>query len=344
MKTKIRHHFTTARTQQKLRHNFAIGMLVLLIGGCATPSQTVAPSVILKNAHEKGSVVAFNSAATILASAGADGTLRLWRLPEGKHIKQWPAHDGTVYGIEFIDNDRRIITAGFDGALIKWDLEGRLKQRKQTPVPIQHMVADARADVIITGHTDGAVRIWKLNALTLESEYRLHKKWMRAVAWHGPTRQIASSGRDGRVYVWRRNQSPRLLETPPFDAYDIVFSPNGRWLMGSGLAGLYKWSLADGRLQVLATKHRGIIKAIDYINDGSSLASISRQTDSAVFLLDAMTGVVNKRFKSLDLCGEDLRVSRNGRYMATTDDDDSVRIWDFSNPGNTTTNYIRIAD
>ncbi len=50
--------------------------------------------------------------------------------------------------------------------------------------------------------------------------------------------------------------------------------------------------LDDGRLTTIATEHRGIIKSIEYINDGNELATISRQTDSSVYFLNAESGEV----------------------------------------------------
>jgi len=57
------------------------------------------------------------------------------------------------------------------------------------------------------------------------------------------------------------------------------------------------------------------------------LATISRQTDSAVLFLDPLTGVSKKRFQSHDLCGVEITVSRNRNFLATTSDDSSIKIW-----------------
>ena len=62
--------------------------------------------------------------------------------------------------------------------------------------------------------------------------------------------------------------------------------------MGSGWFNLFRWRLADASLTVLPTAHRGIVKSISFDRDGRQLASIGRQTDSAVYLLDAQTGDV----------------------------------------------------
>jgi WD40 repeat protein len=284
------------------------------------------PRVIVEDAHSSGTVLAFSPSGDILASGGADGRLRLWRSTDGTELAGWQAcADTAIKGIAFL-SDRRLLTGGFDGNLALWTLEGRLLVRRQSGSPIEAL--DVRGDRAITGHLNGRVGLWDLADLTETAGYPLHKSAVRAVAL-GPDGWAASAGRDGEVFAWRRSEPPRRLPRPSYDAYDLAFAPDGRWLMGSAFFRLLRWSLDKPGLQEIRTEHHGIIKAIDFTPDGQQLASISRQTDSAVYLLDATSGVVTRRFQGHELCGEDVRVSRDGRYLATTSDDASVRIWNL---------------
>ena len=86
----------------------------------------------------------------------------------------------------------------------------------------------------------------------------------------------------------------------------------------------------------MPTRHRGIIRSIGYLPGSNLLASISRQTDSAVYLLDPESGAVVRRLQQHDLCGASIALSPDGHYLATTSDDASVRIWDLAGGGNST--------
>jgi WD40 repeat protein len=46
-----------------------------------------------------------------------------------------------------------------------------------------------------------------------------------------------------------------------------------------------------------------------------------------VYFLDPASGALLRSFRQHDLCGGDISVSADGRYLATTSDDASVRIW-----------------
>lgn len=125
-----------------------------------------------------------------------------------------------------------------------------------------------------------------------------------------------------------------MVELPSPSTYSrsLVYTPDGRSLIGSGWFRLFRWDLETRRLQEIATEHNGIINSLALGGEGRRLASISRQTDSAVYFLDPHTGEVIERFQPHELCGGFVARSPDGRYLATTSDDASVRIWDLEYP------------
>jgi WD40 repeat protein len=310
--------------------------IVLLTGalglyGCASPPRIPA-NIILRDVHNNGYTLAFDSRSETLASGGSEGRIRLWRLPDGKELSGWKAHTDSLQGLVFLDHDRELLSAAYDGSLARWTRDGTLLKRLNTPAPVTSMAADEAANLVVTGHSDGHVRLWRLADLSLWHDLHPHRGAVRAVAYHAATNQLASSGTDGRVFYWRGREEPRPLPSPPTDAQDLAFAPDGTFLMGSGWFNLFRWQLDNETLQVLPTPHHGIVKSISFSRDGRTLASIGRQTDSAVYLLDARTGVVLKRFQSHELCGSFVRLSPDGRYLASTSDDASVYIWDLQHP------------
>ena len=315
------------RYKSRIRMVFVLFAQTVLLAACVSLQPEESPLVIKDKAHSGGSVVAFSQSGDRVASGGWEGTVRLWQLPAGREIRHWPAHGDSVNGIAFLDADRQIVTAGYDGVLARRAVDGGLLQQITTPSAVTHMVADARSDRLVTGHRDGSVRLWKATDFTLLKAQQLHKGAVKAVAIAPGATRYASSSTDGSVVLWTEDGSVRPLATPPADAWTLAFSPDGQTLSGGSWFRLYRWDLDDGTLTTLATEHHGIIKSIQYIDNGNELASISRQTDSAVYFLDAESGAVKRRFQRHDLCGGDIAVSPDGRFLATTSDDSSVRFW-----------------
>lgn len=303
--------------------------MVAGLAGCAG-APTVPPRLVLETGTLIRSVVAFSPSNRAIASAEANGAITVWSLPEGRVLRHWRAHTDSVHGLALLD-DERTVSASYDGSVALWDGAGLLLRRVQTPAPITDAVIHADDDLIVTGHSDGAVRRWRLADLTLLDTARRHRGALRAVAYHARTSRYASSGHDGMVYVWRAGEAPRALTAPPTDARDLAFAPDGTRLHGAGWFNLFVWNLTDATLTVQRTEHRGIINSIDVSADGRRLATISRQTDSAVQIIEAATGTPLMRFQSHDLCGAHVRLSHDERYLATTSDDATVRVWDLAN-------------
>ena len=311
--------------------------MVQLISACAGQPVAEPPAVIHANVHSGGSVVAFSQSGGLLASGGWEGTIRLWRLPSGEQVRRWRDHEGSVNGIAFLDGDRQLVTAGYDGRLVKRDVAGHVLQQIITPAPVMHMVADTGHDRLLTGHHDGTVRLWRLSDFALLQVQSLHQGAVKAVVIDPGGVRYASSGKDGRVFTWTESGPPRALVEPPTDAWTLAYSPNGQWLLGGGWFRLFRWDLQDTTLTVVPTGHRGIIKSIQFTPAGKELATISRQTDSAVYFLDPLSGHITRRFQPHDLCGGYIAVSPDGHYLATTSDDASVRIWELGLPPGVTT-------
>ena len=192
-----------------------------------------------------------------------------------------------------------------------------------------HMVVNAASGRIITGHADGSVRIWRLSDFSLLQTRELHDGVVRAVAIDPLRQHYASSGADGAVFVFDESGPARPLESPPLDAWTLAFSPDGQSLYGGGWFRLFRWRLSDGAVESLSTRHHGIIRSIQFVNGGNELATISRQTDRSVYFLDPQSGEITRKFRQHELCGAAVAVSGDGRYLGTTSDDASVRIYDL---------------
>ena len=305
--------------------------LILLIAGlsaCAG-APTAPPHLILETGTLTRTIVAFDPTSRVLASAEANGEITLWSLPDGGVQRRWRAHTESVHGLALLDGGV-VVSASYDGSVARWNGAGQLQQRVHSPAPVTDAMVDAGAGLMVTGHTDGAVRRWHLANLALLDTAQRHRGAVRAVAYHANSARYASSGHDGNVYVWRDGETPRRLTAPPTDARDLAFTPDGARLYGAGWFKVFVWDLADTALTEQPTEHYGIIASIDLSADGRRLATISRQTDSAVQILDAATGTPVTRLQSHDLCGAYVRLSPDERYLATTSDDATVRVWDLA--------------
>lgn len=302
--------------------------LVLSLGLTACALQHgESPTYVRHHMRDGGTVLAFNPDETLLASGGKGGWVHLYQLPKTTLVGSWRAHrDNTVNGLVF-DADS-LVTAGYDARLVRWSLQGKIRHQADARSPVTHMAYDAERDHLITGHSDGVVRLWRGKDFDLLTEYPLHSGAVKRVAIESINGNLASSGSDGRVFLIKAGQV-REMPTPPSDAAALIFSPDGQTLFGSGWFKLFRWDLTNMTLTVLSTPHHGIIKALHWTPDTLQLASISQQTDSSVYYLDPVTGAATRSFEKHALCGAAIQVSPTARFLATTSDDASIKVWDL---------------
>lgn len=304
------------------------GCIGLVIGltGCAI-QRGEPPSQVIDKIHGGGTALAFSADETLLASARRGGRIYLHQLPPAKLLRSWGAHSGTsVNGLAF--DGTSLLSAGYDARLIRWSLQGQVVQQISTPSPITHFVYDAQRKQLITGHKDGALRVWRGEDFSLLAEYHLFSDAVKRVAFEQNSGNLASSGADGRVFLIDANQ-PHELPQPPTTAAALIFAPDGQTLYGGGWFKVFRWDLAQSTLTLQGTPHHGLIKDLYWVADTAQLASISRHTDSSIYYLDPSTGAASRSFEKHALCGNAVLISPASRYLATTSDDASIKIWEL---------------
>lgn len=302
-------------------------LALVVLSGCRSLAGR-APERLIQVGGSAGRVVAISPDDSLIAVGSLDGSVRIWDVRTGGLRGGWRAHQDTVNGIVFLDSSR-ILTAGYDGRVAVWTRSAALLSQWPAGSPVTAFAAALPAGLVLTGHRDGRVRLWRLDG-RLAGTWLAHRGAVLAVAIGPDGRAFASSGDGGRVMLWAAADPPAPLPSPSTDARTLVFSPDGSRLIGGGWFDLFRWDLAAGTLRVIPTEHRGIINSLRFLPDGS-LASISRQTDSSVLILDAGTGATLERLGRHDLCGSAVAASPDGRYLASVSDDATARVWQLPN-------------
>jgi WD40 repeat protein len=184
---------------------------------------------------------------TLLATAGGDGTVRIWEVPAGQEKLCLRGHGGPVHAVAFRPDGDCLASAGDDGTIRVW---GAMSGRERR---------------CLRGH-DGPVR---------------------AVAFSPDGRRLASAGDDGTVRVWAGTAGQELLTLGDHGGpvYAVVFSRDGRYLATAGQDEAVRvWDAATGDLIQTLRGHAGAVRALTY-GPGGRLASAG--DDMAVRLWDS---------------------------------------------------------
>ncbi len=304
----------------------ALALLCAGIAGCAYRQAPLEPIRVVEDAHSGGNALAISADSRLGASDGWAGQIRLWRLPEGTPLTSWRTPHGDLSGLMFLRDGTRVLSTGHDGFVRIWDLQGGLVSAYSAGSAVTSFQALGDARRILLGHADGSVTYWSIDGTPL-GRWELSGRRITAVAVDSTAAVFAAGDSARRVWRWRDGGPAESLQPPPTHVRSLSFNPADGGLLGAGWFDLFSWPSDGAGLDVLPTAHRGIVNHLAFSRDGRFVASISRQTDSSVLLLDPATGRTLATYEKHALCGQRVALSPDGRSMMSNSDDASVRFY-----------------
>ncbi len=307
----------------------------LILASACSPLPAQRPTVRLENAHAFGSTqVEFSPNGQLLASGGLGGDIKIWSVPSVEMVMTLKVHISAVRGMAWV-SDSLLISAGDDGRVVVWDLarkEPRQIRARRFTSSIKGLAFLAESGEIVSGHKDGTVRVLEYPSLRTLRERDMGS---RVLALRSPSQGafLAVSVKGKKVFLLDRElRVVKDLQQPTRNIFSFAFAPDRQQLAGGGWFKISLWDLSSGALEEWDTHHFGKIPSLDYSPDGEEIASIGRISDSKIFLTRRESGELSRYLLRHSLCGTALRFSPDGRYIASTSDDRSVRIYDLSEP------------
>jgi WD40 repeat protein/tRNA A-37 threonylcarbamoyl transferase component Bud32 len=239
----------------------------------------------------------FDRSGTRLATAGAEGIVKVWNVVEGRMTHLIRAHRDWAAGVAFSSDGRRLATSGQDGIVRIWDIgpdggEGGRELHVLTghdgPVFGVSFSPDGRR--VASAGSDGTVRVWEPAAAGSGSiaVLRGHEGEVMALAFHPDGRRIASGGADRRVRIWDSSDGRELASFRADTAQRInavAYSPDGtRLAVGSHDRSVAIWDALSPRRLIDYPGHSGPVLYVGFSPGGEILASASQ--DATIKLWD----------------------------------------------------------
>jgi hypothetical protein len=213
----------------------------------------------------------------LVATAGADKSIRLWKLPGGEPVGRLFGHEGAVVATCFFDNSKYLASASEDMTVRVWDVAARkeLYNRKDHVKEIRALDVSHDGKWIASGGGDREIVI--RHALTGEvyKKLRSHTNWIRALAF-SPDGKLASAGDDRKVYIWDIESEKPIKEFPQRGwVYDLKFSGDGKYLA----AALEQYSvevyeIQSGLTTLRLTDFQSPVHAVAFSPGGKELTTI----------------------------------------------------------------------
>lgn len=313
-------------------HLLCLYSLMLWLMGCTNLQPAQAPAWTQKGVHfSGGTVLAFNEPGSRLASGGYNGDIAILEMPSGKQLYKDYHHSAAVRGLAWAENNV-LISAAEDGLLRLWDTQKKTLIRKVNTPPVTALTYFPLYKVIVSGHSNGELITWRYPTLKHVARQRIHGR-INALVSSRDQKKLAAATEQGVVVLTNHLlKSMHALKRPPKAIKALSFHKDGKRLRGGAWFYVYEWDVDANTLHTVPTEHAGEVTSLTFSPDGNSMISLGRWTDSAIRLTDTHTGKVIRRLKAHEWCGAAVRFSPNGRYVVSTSDDESIRLYDLQAP------------
>jgi WD40 repeat protein len=272
-------------------------------------------TAVLRGHRNSVYAVAYNREGTLLATGGADGTLRIWDArsyqPTGEPLR---GHRGAITQVTFAGNGR-VITASRDRTIRIWNGE------KQAGRPIAGTIVapDPGGRVLAVGDQNGVPRLINMTTRRqLGRAFPRHPSGLRDLTFDGRT--MTTYDNAGVLRIWNA-RTHRLIGRVAGGPGPITIDQNN---MAFTLQGTLR-RLDLGTRRQTGRPIRGDFVALAYGSKGNLLATAQRS--GAVHVLEAGV-LLAEPFRAGSV--RDLAFSPDGHWLATASDDEVVRIWDIS--------------
>ena len=234
--------------------------------------------------------MAFHPRGNLVASAGADRLVRVWRADTGEEILRFGDFGNRVDGIAYSPDGRRIATACLDHSVRVWDADTgkRLADFPGHAAPAFSVSFSPDGTRLASASQDATVKIWDLTSEPGVRLLRLDETpgdspsgspsvaWVGGVAFRRDGTDLAASGSAQTIAVWKVSAGkPRKAPIHGWAALTAVtYNPTGNLLAAASGDGSVRVRDA-GSLEekfVLHDYREGLV-SVAFSPDGSVIAT-----------------------------------------------------------------------
>ncbi len=273
--------------------------------------------------------LAYSPDGRTLVSGSYDKTIKVRRLRLRSDIVTLEGHDDRISYAAYAPSGERIATAGLDKTVRIWDAStGDELEVLRGHSDIVYSVAFSPDEKrLVSTSADKTVRVWSLGGEHASRQLEGHEDVVACVAISPDGETAVTGGEDSTVLGWDLETGRQLFAIDAHEAaiWAVAYSPDGKKIAtGSYDKTIRLWD-AQTQEQLRLIESADWVSGVAFSPDGRTLYSSGK--DAVATAWDVETKKMLRRFEGHSQWVNYPKVSFDGKLLATSSDDRTVRLW-----------------
>jgi WD40 repeat protein len=278
-------------------HLMAVVAASLSVGSLFAQDQKPAAEPTLAGTERWVTSVAFLPDGTLVGAGGESlqfrpGDLKLWDAKSGQQtasLNTAEAHGTNIWSLAVSGDGKTLVTSGYDGKVIVWDLEKRAPRATLDKHKgwVRATAVSRDGKNLATGGEDGTVIVWSLEGDVKDvKSLKANETAVYSLAFSPDGKTLASAATDKllKLWDWQSDVEPKSIEAHDDAVWCVRYSPDGKQLATCGADRKIRLWSAVGQEEGVLEGHKDWVSAVAFSSDGKRLASASH--DRTVRLWD----------------------------------------------------------
>lgn len=277
--------------------------------------------------------IKFNADGTLIASAGDDHSVRVWKTSTMTSVHNLTYHSAEARSVSFSYDGKYIASGSSDFTLKIFNLD---LGRKTAPFSdyfntISTLAYSPDGSMIASGTNNMTIRLW--NSST-GNEIRLitgHPTHVTSVEFSPDGTILLSSSGDDTVRTWNvsTGASIDIFSGHSKDVNHATFSRDGKLIASSSYDQTVKiWNVTSGALVHTLTGQGGTIMPVEFTPDGKILTSGS--SDQSIKIWNVTTGIEITTLSGHTAAIRSLSMHPDGVILASSSSDGVIKLWNMT--------------
>jgi WD40 repeat protein len=194
---------------------------------------------------------AFSPDGTLVVTASADGTARIWNAETGKKVRSLQGHGGVLNSAAFSPDGTLVVTASADGTARIWNAEAgtQVRSLQGHTGAVNSAAFSPDGTLVVTASDDGTARIWDAADGRLQTVLTGHDARVNSVAFSPDSegKFVVTASDDGTARIWdaAAGVTLALLYGHTGSVYTAAFSPDDTTVVTAGADGTVRFYACD---------------------------------------------------------------------------------------------------